>query len=559
MAVNRRDGNMGELSLELLPEFSFISSEVAEIYKRQIQIINNRVDNSYINLKYIVKVEASLEQCLRDLRNSLQKVSPSAALNVLPSSAGMYYQDFGLNRVFPEAKCAWLIGVFGAGTVNSKNAILEVYTNYQKWCSTRIVLGFLRQFLEKSDSLENFRESAISNNILPTESKMRLIIDKLCSYAADWAEKNLIEDYSLNGDTARLISKNYGMASDYIQAAHNQGQIADQIHINQLLLEDVPSSLIKVLTASKENATNKKLTDALENEHSTLFPIVFLDEKYFILDRVSWQIKRETTFINLIMNKTAEEKRKKEGEVLEYVTKRILQEYGPDDFSWSTGQYLTPESQTDRSNPVEVDLVGLSQRNLIIGECKSNRVSKNYKNARINFYQKILKKATDQVHNVFKLWDEGWRIKGLLIREVEKKEGMIVTLSNYASTVWQSSQLNVRNRKANFPILPIHSLAFVCLLLEDSTQFADYLEIRKKMVSLNFHGFDELEYLLFFFNPDEDIKDYSSENLQTRIFAQYELNQEFAMTFDPFDITDKNRRENFLLNIRKNITKVNFI
>ncbi|WP_367402036.1 hypothetical protein [Kocuria marina] len=323
-------------------------------------------------------------------------------------------------------------------------------------------------------------EKIVESRLLGTQTRLRWATDECCRHIGYWIDKNLSKTIDAFGSRQMgIISSNIDMA-----ISRNPRSFSRENNISSIFLENVSGKLIEKMTAAKLPLEKRHLHKVLEGGENQLRPIVIVDNEPLILETTTWLFHRETSIMHAVMSEC---ETNAQGQALEATCKSLLNEWGPHDLSWESGLEIR---RHDNKNKDEVDLIASADSTTLIGECKLNRLPENNHSIDATFTEKILEKATDQLDLRVASWDK-------LKDRDGAATGFIVTLSDYGGAIWQYPRPeDVNPRPKIYGVLPLHTLLLVASVIRNAKEFSRYLNWRAALLSQNFSGFDELEFIL---------------------------------------------------------------
>lgn len=470
------------------------------------------------NKEQLQEVEKHLEDCFTGLLDSFAQVSPRAATSLLYLERTEPFTYFDKMQFFSPAKCAWLIGVFGHGSMDDSRSARRVFAKYARWEATYLIHHQISMLLNYETARPvTLSDRIVANRMLNIETRMPWISSEIIEFLGNWVDRNLPSfQTEFGSNVLNTINKNAENATAYGKEV-KKGKKIPTSTFSKRLLRNMPDSTLRRLTAQHKPITRILLKESLEGVESEVKPIVDIDDEPTVLNRSTWLTSRESCLINAVM--TLCPRNIKEGRPFEEITCNLLNKWGPSNLEWESGQTIT---SPNRTNTDELDLLASSNNVTFIGECKANRPPSKNTSIDLNFEANILNKAVSQITQRVNHWDFGWRVSNTSSNNTKAK-GFIVTYYSYAGAPWLSSSLKNENGDIErIPIFPLHCLILASAIMKKDEDLSNYLAYRSTILRQGLMSFDELEILLGFINNVGSVP-FSTTDCGNAIFRQYEL------------------------------------
>lgn len=482
------------------------------------------------------EIEKSSNRALEEFCSVLEEIEPRAALELLHGECNDRWSEFIPPRgsdIYSLGRCAWLIGVFGSGQNGSQHHALKTYAKYVRWLASHL-MKIQMDLLLANDDGDSASKAVIRlelNRIAEPETRMMWISSEITISAGRWAEENseiCATSSIFNTKVAERINRNVEDALKMSRDAYENKLSSVPMSFSAALLSAIPCELIEQLTASRRSISPNNVRDVINSDEMKFYPIVKIDGVYRVLQRSCWLFEREDALLHLCVRQSRQDVR---GKVFEDVTAALLNKWGPFDVGWSSSVDLVSALSGKRRD--DVDVFGMSDDCVFIGECKANRLSQNNLSAIGNFESVVLDKAVSQLGTRVAHWEEGWRPSDVESECVSDVVGFIVTFSSYGGLLWNAADIEVAGEKVQleFSIFPLHSLVLAVTALKTSAQFKEYLNSRLDAIVRGVINFDELEHLFAYVSGvNKWLCDVPAS--ATVLPRQYELNEE-GLTMDP--------------------------
>lgn len=502
--MNSRINRFGEEKMREVFEnaykthFRYASSSAKAIWNRYVDAYFDA--NSSEIKKLRDEIEKCVNRALKEFCSVLEEIDPKAALELLHGECNDRWDKFIVPRggkVFSLARCAWLIGVFGSGQNCSQLHALKAYSKYVRWLAAHLMKINMDSLLANDDG-DSASGAVIGlewNRITEPETRMMWISSEITISAGVWAEENAeicAISSIFNTKVGERINRNIEDALKMSHDALVNKLSSTPISFSAALLSDIPCDLIKHLTASHRSISPNNVRDVVNSDEMKFYPIVKIDGVYRVLQRSYWLFGREDALLHLCVQQSCQNVR---GKVFEDVAAALLNKWGPFGVDWSSSVDLVSARSGKRRD--DVDVFGISDDCVFIGECKANRLSQNNMSAIGNFESVVLGKAVSQLGARVAHWEEGWRPSGVESECVGDAVGFIVTFSSYGGLLWNAAAIEVAGKKVQleFSIFPLYSLVLAVAALKTPTQLKEYLNSRLDAMVRGVINFDELEHL----------------------------------------------------------------
>ena len=519
------------------PHIRFAPKETKEAFKLYRKSVNRKDRQSAADAAS--RAEAAAKQSLSELCGALQNVSPKAAIQLLYGERHDCLYDYMLPKggeIFSLSRGAWLIGVYGNGTDNSRYGALIAFNKYVRWVAAYLTKLRTATFAELDDTecLASFLPSQLEiSRLVEPETRMMWIVDEISASIGRWVDNNLPTVSDLIGSKPmEVAAENIHEAVSSLWSAYSDRKTAIEEPYSATLLKDIPEGLIRALTARRPTALSEaSVEEALLGEEPTTTPFVHIEDTTWVLNRSAWLDHRDDVLFRFAMK---ESPRDKEGQVFEDVTASMLRKWGPREVAWkSSVDLLSPKSRKCKD---EIDIFGCSDDIAFIGECKANRLSRNNLSVGVSFETVVLDKAVSQLETRITHWYEGWRPDGINPCKASEAVGFAITFSSYGGMLWQYESLIKEYAPVQHAVIPLHSLIFAMSILDGPQDLKRYLEHREAFITSGAVNHDELEYMLTFIAALKGLKVTIPKNLLDEnariLFIQYELDEE-GKSIDP--------------------------